>query len=260
MMQPEQTELAGALDADAVMRFLTMNPEFFMSHQDVLPRLRIPHPSGKAVSLIERQVSVLRGKCSTLENSLRDLISVARENEQLHQRLHSLIQDIISAQTLEEIVALTRSSVLENFKADAFRVFLISENAAIHAIAANDDEAKKVKSKSRDDEGPAIGNLTADGFDLVTLAPGASRLKAFDELFEKRETICGLPNAEQMKALAGDEQADIASAALIPLYHERRLGLLMLSSRDESRFASGKGVMFLNQLGEVLSRRLHSLV
>ena len=59
--------------------------------------------------------------------------------------------------------------------------------------------------------------------------------------------------------LVGRDSADIGSAALIPLQHEGRLGLVMLTSRDESRFAAGKGVVFLDQLGDVLSRRLHAL-
>ena len=33
----------------------------------------------------------------------------------------------------------------------------------------------------------------------------------------------------------------------------------MLTSRDESRFAAGKGVVFLDQLGGVLSRRVRAL-
>ena len=69
----------------------------------------------------------------------------------------------------------------------------------------------------------------------------------------------GLPSAEHLDLLVGKDHANVASAAIMPLYHERELGVVMLSSRDESRFASGKGVMFLNQLGDMLSRRLHTL-
>jgi uncharacterized protein YigA (DUF484 family) len=53
---------------------------------------------------------------------------------------------------------------------------------------------------------------------------------------------------------------ELASAAIIPLVHKEELGLVVLTSRDEHRFASGKGVMFLNQLGEVLSRRVNAFL
>ena len=76
-MQVEQTERREVPNADSVLKFLTRNPDFFNQHSEVLPRLTIPHHTGQAVSLIEKQVSVLRNKCCTLENSLRDLINIS---------------------------------------------------------------------------------------------------------------------------------------------------------------------------------------
>ena len=56
-MHPEQQESPKTLDPSAVRQYLTMNPDFFNQHSDVLPRLQIPHETGGAVSLIEKQVS-----------------------------------------------------------------------------------------------------------------------------------------------------------------------------------------------------------
>jgi len=261
-MQPEQNDACGPVANEigdaAVLRFLTQNPEFFVANQEILPRLHIPHPSGKAVSLIEKQVSVLRGKCNTLEHSLRDLIDVARENEQLNQRLHLLIQDVISAASVEDIVALTRKSLKENFHADDVH-FLLIGNKAAKPRAKKKAAAKKKTAASK----TATANKTRKAKKVVSnhqlVKTGDSRLDVFNALFEKRETLCGLPSTEHMDVLVGKDHANIASAAVMPLYHERELGVLMLTSRDESRFAHGKGVMFLNQLGEMLSRRLHTL-
>ena len=231
-MQLEQHETSEAINADAVMKFLTNNPEFFNQHSELLPRLQIPHHTGKAVSLIEKQVSVLRGKCSTLENSLRDLISVARENEQLHHRLHRLIQDIISASSLDNVISLTRDNLLSNFNADDVRMVLFADDSD---IGTKIPELKVV-------------NANTDG------------LNAFDELFKKRETSCGEPSETQLEIIFDGDASDVASMALIPLHYKKKLGLVALTSKDETRFSSGKGVMFLNQLGEVLSRRVDTLL
>jgi len=261
-MQLEQTNAAEGPDASAVLRFLTANPEFFNQHEEVLPRLRIPHVSGKAVSLIERQVSVLRGKCATLENHLRDLIGVAHANEQLQARLHALVQEIISAPTLDVVMASTRRSLAENFGADAVHVLLIA-----HA----DDRSADVDGADlygADDGWPddetnrgetTAGETAAEDVPWCTIAGDDPRLERFSELFEDGGTRCGLPDAVQLDLLVGDAQAAVGSAALIPLQHEGRLGIVMLSSRDESRFASGKGVVFLDQLGGVLGRRVRAL-
>lgn len=243
-MQPEHTDAGDTLEAGAVLRFLTANPEFFNQHQDVLPRLRIPHVSGRAVSLIERQVSVLRGKCSSLEQSLRDLVGVARANEQLQGRLHGLVREIISADSLECVIASTRCSLSENFGADAVHVLLV--DPAIRSGVTTDETSS------------AIGSGSVTGGACRRMAFDDRRLGCFDELFATGGTRCGLPSAAQLEVLCGADCAGVGSAALIPLVHERPLGLVMLVSRDESRFGVGKGVVFLDQLGEVLSRRVHA--
>lgn len=259
-MQPEQSDLSNVLTDEAVLRFLTINPDFFVNNQDVLPRLRIPHESGKAVSLIEKQVSVLRSKCGTLENSLRDLISVARENEDLHQRLHLLLQEIVSAPSLEDIVALTRESLKENFNADEVHVLLIADKAPrAKSRKASTSNATGKTAKASASRAAAARRRKLNAIDGLHVVPQSDKqIELFSELFAAGETQCGLPSAEQLECFVGKEFSNIASAALIPLYHERQLGVVMLTSRDESRFSTGKGVMFLNQLGQLLSRRLHS--
>ncbi len=229
-MQLETTDRRDVPNADSVLTFLTHNPDFFNKHSDVLPRLSIPHHTGDAISLIEKQVSVLRNKCCTLENSLRDLINVARENEKLHQRLHRLIQDIITASSINDVVSLTRDNMLANFNADDVRVVLISS-----------------EEKAEPDS------------DIVYLTENDPELALFSDIFKKRDTQCGELSDARGKFVFGADAQGIASAAIIPLYHHRKLGFVVLASKDETRFALGKGVMFLNQLGEVLSRRVYSL-
>jgi uncharacterized protein YigA (DUF484 family) len=80
----------------------------------------------------------------------------------------------------------------------------------------------------------------------------------FRELFQTGQTMCGMPTREQLNFIIGKDHAHVASVAMIPLHHERKLGVVALTSRDESRFGAGKGVMFLNQLGGLLGRRIHS--
>jgi len=47
-------------NADDVIRFLVENPNFFDQHPEALSELSISHVSYGAVSLVERQVAVLR--------------------------------------------------------------------------------------------------------------------------------------------------------------------------------------------------------
>jgi len=252
-MQPEQTELDNEITSDAVVDYLIRNPEFFVNNQDMLPRLRVPHHSGKAVSLIEKQVSVLRGKCAHLEKSLGDLIAVARQNEVLHQRLHLLNQDIVTAANLADIVALTRTCLRESFNAEDVHLMLIAPAPRRAPRKKTSDKADKTHKTPRQ-RAPALKQVEG----AVTVRHTDKRIKPFDTLFAEGETVCGMPGDEQLNAMIGREHANVGSAAMIPLQYKRKLGVLMLTSRDESRFGAAKGVMFLNQMGELLSRRIHS--
>jgi len=192
---------------------------------------------------------------------LRDLIEVARENENLHQRLHVLFQDIISAPSLEEIVGLTRSSLQTNFNADEVHLFLLDDKparATSRKLSDKDKEARKTANATVTRAAAARRRKLNNIEGLTYVAHNDKRIKLFAELFESGETLCGLPSADQMACFVGQDVSNIASAALIPLHHEKQMGVVMLTSRDVSRFSSCKGVMFLNQMGELLSRRLHS--
>ena len=62
-----------------VMSFLQQNPDFFDANPHVLADIKLQHVSGKAVSLIERQVAVLREQRKKLKRQLQDLVDIARQ-------------------------------------------------------------------------------------------------------------------------------------------------------------------------------------
>lgn len=231
-MQQEHQDVENALDAQHVVHFLNSNPEFFEQHSGVLAKLRIPHDTGGAVSLIEKQVSVLRSKCQSLENKLSELILVATENEQLQKRLHLLTQEIVSAASLDEAIDLTRASLIENFHADNVKVLLIDRE----------------------------GQVKHETFPERFVAYDDQRLRLMETLYASMDTYCGKLEEKVGDFLFGEEASSVGSAAIIPLQHDTKIGLAVLSSKDEYRFESGKGVIFLNQLGEVLSRRLSAFM
>ena len=241
-MQPEHTGASDSPDAEAVFRFLSASPDFFDRNGDLLARLRVPHVTG-AVSLVEKQVAVLRGKCDRLEHGLRDLVGVARDNERLHEHVHRLTQEIISAADVDALFALAGDALERDFNASGVRFLLL-------------DPRSRKKSARLDPAHPRAAAATAEG-----LAP-AELEAAFEDVLDSGTAVCGMPDAHRLALLVGgssDAAADVASAALVPLAHEGRIGVAMLSSRDESRFVAGKGTLFLDQLGETLSRRLRSL-
>ena len=98
--------------------YLAEHPEFFEGHGSLLSLLQVPHTSGNAISLVERQVSVLRQKEVKLEKQLTDLISVARTNDVLAAKIHELSLQLLAASDLTATIATVEEAMRSGFGAD----------------------------------------------------------------------------------------------------------------------------------------------
>ena len=56
------------LTDEQVVAYLKDNPAFFIDQDDLLAQLRIPHLRGSSISLVERQVAVLRERNIDMRN------------------------------------------------------------------------------------------------------------------------------------------------------------------------------------------------
>jgi uncharacterized protein YigA (DUF484 family) len=218
----EVTEQA-AISEREVADFLKRHPDFFSRHESLLLEMTLPHPqNGQAISLVERQVGVLREQKQELRDQLHQLTLAARTNEQLMGRFQQLILSLIDSDDLESAVTYIRDALREDFHADAVELLLF-------------DCPSQPNSVARDD----------------------SRLKHFERILEGRSTVCGHLRPEQLELLFGSNGSDIASAVVIPLCEEGEepcLGLLSIGSIDANRYHPNMGTMFVNHLGAVMNR------
>ncbi|MGH8808194.1 MAG: DUF484 family protein, partial [Noviherbaspirillum sp.] len=75
------------LDSAAVADFLSDNPHFFEEHSELLAKVKLTSPVvGRAVSLQERQMEVVREKVKTMELRLAELLRIAQENDAITQK------------------------------------------------------------------------------------------------------------------------------------------------------------------------------
>ena len=65
-----------ALTDEQVVAYLKDNPRFFIDQDDLLTQLRSPHLRGSSISLVERQVAVLRERNIDMRNRLTHLMDV----------------------------------------------------------------------------------------------------------------------------------------------------------------------------------------
>ncbi len=119
------------LNDSSVADYLQTYPDFFERNSQLLTKLRLPHlrDVGATVSLVERQVEVLRERNQSLERKLKELVDVARANDALADRIHRLSQRLIRAHTLPESINAIETSLREDFDAMHSVLVLFLEEA-----------------------------------------------------------------------------------------------------------------------------------
>jgi len=217
--QATQTGCHSDIDADAVGTYLAANPEFFLQRPDLVMRLKVPHPTRGAVSLIEYQVAVLRDKLEREQRRLAHLIARARDYEDVSERLHALTLQLIAARDIAQTRSVLEEGLQGTFLADTVALKLFPRSA-----------------------------------DAVDKDPVAL---AFLEFADRPHTLCGPLEPIKGEALFGDQHAGpIRSAALIPLHAHSHFGVLAIGSSAAERFDTDTSTELLDRLGRIVSQKL----
>jgi len=212
-------------EEEVVARYLQQKPEFFENHLQLLARLRLPHARGSStISLVERQVEVLRERHAALEQKLADFVTVARANDAVAEKLHRFTRRLLRAQTRQSAIEQLEASLREDFDSFHSVLVLIGEPDAVVP-------QRFVRLVSADD----------------------ANLKSFESLFTSGKPRCGQARDSQREFLFGADSPDIGSVALVPLGDHGSLGVLALGSTDRDRFHPGMSTDFLARLADLIS-------
>jgi uncharacterized protein YigA (DUF484 family) len=232
MTIPQVRGVAASTDEEeSVARYLQGHPDFFERNLGVLARLKLPHlRTGSAISLVERQVEVLRDARAAAETRLADFIRVARANDALADRIHRFTRRLLRATSFAATLAELEASLREDF--DAFNALLVLIRPA-----------------------PAAAAVGGERFVRVVASDDAN-LKSFENLFAAGKPRCGQVRDSQRSFLFGGEAAEVGSVALVPLGRRTEeaapMGLLALGSPDRERFHPGMSTEFLARMGELV--------
>ena len=228
--QPRPEYVADELSEDAICDYLECHPDFFERNARLLGSLRLPHETGGTVSLVERQVSMLRQKEIKLERQLRELIDVARDNDVLVAKIHELTMQLLSARDLGETISAIEEAMRSGFDAD-------------HAVLVLFGKPER------------FDDISAGRFFRVVQREDAS-LAPFGTFLKGRGPRCGQVRDTQREFLFRGDAEDVGSVALIPLGSKSEIGFLAIGSIDAKRFHPGMSIDFLTRVGDLVSGAL----
>jgi uncharacterized protein YigA (DUF484 family) len=221
---------AAELTDHAVRAYLEANPDFFERHSALLSSLSVPHRSGEAISLIERQVSLLRQKELKLERQLKELINVARANDTLAAKIHELSLQLLGTRQLDTTIAAVEKAMRSGFGADQSVLVLFGDPDMFKDI----DAGRFFHVIARDD----------------------AALKPFATFLKGSGPRCGQVRDAQREFLFHGDSDEIGSLALVPLGRDAEIGFLAIGSTDANRFHPGMSIDFLARVGDLVAGAL----
>ncbi len=212
---------------DDVAQYLKSHSGFFLKRDDLLLELQLAHPSGQAVSLLERQVSLLRERNMDMRNRLNNLLDNAHNNDQLFNKTKQLVLALIEAQGLDSIVNTFNRSLLSDFSMDFSNLTLFGTPERHRSVTSR-------------------------------IVPVDDAYKAIPGLLKSNNATCGVLRPEELQFLFADQSNLVGSAAVVPLSFGLPLGVVAIGSKDPNHFRSSMGTLFLGHIAEVLNRILPS--
>ena len=216
-----------------VIDYLRRHRDFFLEQDDLLMELSLPHPSGKAVSLLERQVTLLRDRSRDAQHKLSSLLINARNNDQLFAITGDLVLALLQAEDAAAVVATTKGLLGDQPNIDACEIIL----ADTLAVEAAPDTANT---------SPASGTTPPP----LRLMSEAEMKKEYAEVFRLNRAHCGPLDAERLARLF-PTAPDIRSTALCPITGEAP-ALIALGSIEADYFNIHLDTLFLDFIGRLI--------
>lgn len=211
------------LGEEQVRNYLKQHRDFLERHPDLLDDLHVTHASGSAVSLVEKQVSVLRERNVDMRQRLTALTDNARHNDQLYEQTRRLVLALLEADSLAALQTAFLQSMQEDFDAEHASLILFGEGRSEDGVRMETPERARIE----------IGGL-----------------------LRGRGPLCGALRREELRFLF-PKAGSVGSAAVATLADQ---GLIAVGSSDANRYHSGMGTLFLQHVADVMVRLLPRLV
>lgn len=220
--------MTSPLDSDSIADYLLDHPHFFEEHAELLGRIKLTSPVlGRAISLQERQMEILREKIKIQDLHMADLLRIAHENDDIATKFQSWTRSLLAARHDRDLPRLVTESLQTIFNVPHVTVRLWQLQG--------------------DHAGQWYGAAVSE--DALIFAESLAA------------PFCG-PNKDFEAARWLEAAEPVQSIAILPLRSgepSQAFGLLVLGSPDPQRFSADMATDFLARIGATASAALGSL-
>ena len=220
------TQKKTGLNEQAVLDFLRQEPDFFLRHPSVLSELSLPHESGNAVSLVERQIDILRDRNVTMRKRMNELLQAARVNDEIFAKTRSLNLALLEVDSWPELNEVLATHVLVDFEADFVCAHLCGADMAL-----------------------ALDHIQHHT-DRMPL----------QHLHSSTSALCTTLRREELTQMFPlSDHDDSGSSAILNLSLLKGSGALCIGSRDAARFSKDMDTLFVTYIADIVAKVMNRL-
>ncbi len=209
------------VSSQEIAEYLILNPEFFKDNPEVLSSIEVVHDTGAAVSLIQKQVELLRSNYNSTTDKLMDLLKIAKNNEDIFFLTKELILNLLDASSIQEVTRLIEVSFEKDFGANKSILIYFSESPK------NIPKGRLRKPKE-------VTNFLGDVLNSKSIFCGEIDKNATNFIF--------------------NQKISFKEVALVPLKSNSISGMIALGTNQAGKYSENKDTLFLDFIAEIASK------
>lgn len=212
------------IDKD-VAAYLLANPDFFVDRDRLLLKIQVPHKSKGTISLVEKQLDVIRDRQKKTRRQLKEFVENAERNKEIFDKSRKIILSMMAAKQSSKFFAALEKGLKRDFGCKANSLVVFGKPKQINHFTSR--------------------------------IPAESARKYVGALMQSKVPTLGTLRPREQDFLFRDQSEKVKSAAVLTIRDKNKhLGLLAIGSSDMEYFTPDMDTLFINFIAETLGKLL----
>ena len=212
------------IDKD-VAAYLLANPDFFVDRDRLLLKIQVPHKNKGTISLVEKQLDVIRDRQKKTRRQLSEFVENAERNKEIFDKSRKLILSLMAAKESTKFFAALEKGLKRDFGCKANSLVVFGKPKQINHFTSR---------------------ITAE-----------SARKYVGGLMQSKVPTLGPLRPREQDFLFGDQSEKVKSAAVLTIRNKNKhLGMLAIGSNNIEYFTPDMDALFINFIAETLGKLL----
>jgi hypothetical protein len=208
-----------------VAAYLLANPSFFSDRGSLLLKIQVPHGSKGTISLVEKQLDVIRDRQKKTKRQLKEFLDNAERNKEIFDKSRKLILSMMAAKRSSEFFSALEKGLVRDFRSKVNSLVIFGKSKQINHFTSR--------------------------------LPVKTAKKYVGTLMQRKTPSLGMLRPKEKHFLFREQSEKVKSAAVLTIRDKNKyIGLLAIGSTDPKYFTPDMDAIFISFIAEALGKLL----